>query len=379
MFGFVMIVTGFLVIVSCQKREIQWAGKIENQNGVTIVENFGQPINNDNEEIFSLTEEMSLENRGGSDELFSNVYDFDVDNEGNIYVLDRRAPYIRIFDREGRFLRSFGKKGQGPGEFQVPTFLEISPDGRLLCFDPLASRLTSFSLLGEFLEQTVYTRKRAFGPSHIDSHGNLIGRVALAPEPIGGQVLQIMNPDGSRILDVYKIESDLSKRGKREFDVGKPRLCFAFDRSDRIYWGYADTYELRLIEANGTLLKIIRNQSKRIAISPEDITGLENFYASTVQAGFKLVFRDSFPFYNSISIDTQNRIFIQTFEKEHRSPDRYYYDIYDPDGRYLAKVLIPANLNEMSVWAGDKLYTREIDADGIEKIVRHRVSWNLKE
>ena len=187
-----------------------------------------------------------------------------------------------------------------------------------------------------------------------------------------------MNRDGSRVLDVYKVESDLSKRGKREIEVKKPRLCFAFDRSDRIFWGYADTYEIRVSGVSGTLLKIIRNRSKRIAISPEDKTVLEKFHEPTIRAGFKLIFRDSFPFFDSISIDSQNRIYVQTFEKGLRSPDRYYYDIYDPDGRYLAKVLIPANLNEMSVWAGDKLYTRETDADGIEKIVRYRVSWNLK-
>ena len=113
-----MIAMGVVVIISCQNRELKWAGKFENQNGVTIVENYGRPIYD--EKIFSLTEEMSLGNGAESEDLFSSIYDFDIDSEGNFYVLDRRAAYIRIFDSEGRFQRSFGKKGQGPGEFQAP-------------------------------------------------------------------------------------------------------------------------------------------------------------------------------------------------------------------------------------------------------------------
>lgn len=374
--GFIIIGAAFLVMSSCLKRETKWDGTIETQNGVTIVENDGRPIYE--EGVFSLTEEMSLENGEGSEDLFSSIVDFDVDAEGSIYILDQREGRVRIFDKNGRPVKSFGKKGQGPGEFQVPIFLEISPSGRLLCFDPLASRLLSFSMTGDFLEQIFYSKTRAFGPSHIDSRGNLIGRAVLAPEPIGGQILQIMSPDGSRVLDVFKVASDLSKRGKREFDVGKPRLCFSFDRLDHVYWGYADTYEIRVIDAQGALLRVIRNRSPRLAISSEDKIVLEKFYAATVQAGFKLVFREYFPFFDSISIDAQNRMFVKTMEKGRRFPDRCYYDIYDPDGRYLAKVLIPANLNEMSIWSGDKLYTRETDADGIEKIVRYRVSWNLR-
>jgi len=355
----------------------KWDGKIEIQNGVTIVENAGRPIYDG--AICEFTEELSIGKGEGSEEqLFTSVYDIDVDADGNIYILDMRAAQVRVFDMKGRFLRSFGKKGQGPGEFQVPVYLEISPDGRLLCFDTIAFRLTYFSKTGEFLKQILYPNIRGFRPHHVDSQGNLIGHSVLAPAPISGEILKIANAEGDRVLDVFKIDSDFSRREKMEFDIGKPWICYAADRSDHVYWGYSEKYEIQMIDATGKVLKIIRNRTKPVAISAEDKIAAEKDYADVLKRGFKLAFRDAHPFFRSLSVDARNRLFVQTSEKGKGSPARYFYDIYDPEGRYLAKVLIPANIDGMSIWAGDKLYTLETDQEGYEKIVRYRVAWNLK-
>lgn len=54
-----------------------------------------------------------------------------VDRNGNVYVSDRGASKIWVFDSLGRSQRGIGRKGQGPGEFQSPTGIAIGPDGRL--------------------------------------------------------------------------------------------------------------------------------------------------------------------------------------------------------------------------------------------------------
>jgi len=373
----IFLLLGFAAGGHFPSQKMIWDGRTEQRDGVTIVENTGRPIHEGN--ILLLTEELSIGGEAGSGEQqFSDIYDFDVDPSGNIYILDMRAAEIRAFDKEGRFLRSFGKRGQGPGEFQIPVYMEISRDGQLLCFDATAFRMTYFSLTGEFVKQKVYPMVRGFRPTHVDSQGNLIGRAVLAPAPIGGEILKIVNAEGNLSLELCKVESDESKREKKEFDIGKPWICHVADRSDHIYWGYPERYEIRMVDAAGHLIKIIRNRTKAVAISPADKIAYEKDYADVLQRGFKLVFRDSFPLFESISVDAHNQLFVKKREQGTETSARYSYDIYDPDGRYLAKVLIPANLNEMSVWAGDKLYTRETDADGIEKIVRYRVSWNLK-
>jgi hypothetical protein len=49
--------------------------------------------------------------------------------DGEIAVLDASPPWIRVFARDGRFLRAMMRKGQGPGEAELPYTLRSTRDG----------------------------------------------------------------------------------------------------------------------------------------------------------------------------------------------------------------------------------------------------------
>jgi len=49
----------------------------------------------------------------------------DADEAGKVYVLDRKAGQIKVFDPQGNFLRAIGRRGQGPGEFQEPRYFRL--------------------------------------------------------------------------------------------------------------------------------------------------------------------------------------------------------------------------------------------------------------
>lgn len=51
------------------------------------------------------------------------VYD-----EENLFILDSEDAEIKVFSKAGGFLHAFGKKGQGPGEFQTPGDMDILGD-----------------------------------------------------------------------------------------------------------------------------------------------------------------------------------------------------------------------------------------------------------
>jgi len=53
-------------------------------------------------------------------------FSFDVDDSGNIYLLESLAGQISVYDKNGQLITQFGKKGQGPGEFENPFFLSVS-------------------------------------------------------------------------------------------------------------------------------------------------------------------------------------------------------------------------------------------------------------
>ncbi|WP_419948508.1 6-bladed beta-propeller [Candidatus Palauibacter sp.] len=58
---------------------------------------------------------------------------------------------LLVYDAEGRFLRTFGGAGQGPGEYRAPGRVRLGTDGSLLILDILNRRITRVSAGGEVL------------------------------------------------------------------------------------------------------------------------------------------------------------------------------------------------------------------------------------
>lgn len=85
-------------------------------------------------------------------QLFSQVAAATVDSSGAIYAVDAQTGGVRVYDEGGTFQRSFGTRGQGPGEFQGASALHIDAHGRLLVADPGQSRITAYSRSGEVLD-----------------------------------------------------------------------------------------------------------------------------------------------------------------------------------------------------------------------------------
>jgi DNA-binding beta-propeller fold protein YncE len=60
---------------------------------------------------------------------------------GQVYVTDTPRHCIVVFDSHGDFVREFGRRGLGPGEFNFPTHLAVDGQGNLLVTDSMNSRV----------------------------------------------------------------------------------------------------------------------------------------------------------------------------------------------------------------------------------------------
>ena len=54
---------------------------------------------------------------GAEEYLFGDITELAVAPDGSIYVFDRQVPALRKYDAKGKFVRTFGRKGQGHGEY----------------------------------------------------------------------------------------------------------------------------------------------------------------------------------------------------------------------------------------------------------------------
>jgi len=80
---------------------------------------------------------------------------------GDVYVAeshtDVAAPNLigrlSVYDKNGKFLRTIGKTGTGPGEFRTPHALELDSKGRLIVADRHNHRVQILTKAGQFLAE----------------------------------------------------------------------------------------------------------------------------------------------------------------------------------------------------------------------------------
>ena len=57
------------------------------------------------------------------------------DKNENIYILDQIDCKVKKFNPQGVFIKSYGRKGKGPGETEMPTRMDVSQEGKILIVD----------------------------------------------------------------------------------------------------------------------------------------------------------------------------------------------------------------------------------------------------
>ncbi len=98
-------------------------------------------------------------------------------NRGIIYVADTGAHDIKVFSDDGKLVQVFGRRGEGPGEFNAPTYLVFFSD-KLYVTDTLNSRIQILDeqgkMIGTFGKRGLYVGDlvRPKGVA-VDNDGNI--------------------------------------------------------------------------------------------------------------------------------------------------------------------------------------------------------------
>src|ERR1051326_8144669 len=94
---------------------------------------------------------------GSGADLFDQPTDVVIAPNGSIFVTDshRNGKNNRVvkFDRNGKFLKEWGKKGSGPGEISEPHTIAMDSRGRLFVGDRENNRIQIFDQDGKLLDQ----------------------------------------------------------------------------------------------------------------------------------------------------------------------------------------------------------------------------------
>lgn len=94
---------------------------------------------------------------GDGPDTFNQPSDVAVAPNGDIFVADGHGgntnARIVKFSKDGKFIKAWGKKGTGPGEFDTPHALAFDSKGRLFVGDRANNRIEIFDQDGKFLAE----------------------------------------------------------------------------------------------------------------------------------------------------------------------------------------------------------------------------------
>ena len=363
------IVLAFILLpTACRQTKSEWKGSIEEKNGMVIVKNPDEPLYKD--PIFTLEEELSI---GGAEEreeyIFMEMSRTAIDDDGNIYILDRRGAQIKVFDSRGTYLRAIGKRGQGPGEFQNPIEMFITPHHEIMVEDFGNRRLSFYTLEGKHLRDQNFG-DMLLGKIDIDPEGNVYAMTTqyYVPTENGFHIGQYMIKKFDAHMNfLYTLTSS---RVPEQMDHFMYYFMLQFDitHDGNIIVGNGRDYVLDIFDSEGNVIRRIEKKHTPVEVTPEAVR--EQKKNQLFQLKTKVPTHHSA--YRSFTWNEDNRIYVWTWEKT-LDGSKYFYDVFDFEGRYIAKM--PLSI-EPWILKNDKLYTRGEDENGYHVAKRYKVIWN---
>ncbi len=154
---------------------------------------------------FTLHEQLIIgdDEEAPSEHLFYYPQIVRTDSQGNIYVKDARSADIRVFDANGRYVTTVGKRGVGPGEFWEVFGMHVDGDDRLIVADRIFRRFTIFTDMGKSFTTKPIAEERMVTPNPILSLENsfVLMYVKLFANPEGGPSIK-----DDRVLHTYDMD-----------------------------------------------------------------------------------------------------------------------------------------------------------------------------
>jgi hypothetical protein len=365
-----------LMFVSCasEKGETSHtANRKENPDeNVEIIENSSKGLWEEDKQL-EIEEELIIGKEYGEDEeMFRYIRGLTFDADDNIYVNDSHDLVIKIYDRQGKFVKAIGREGGGPGEFQTIDDIHwCGFDNHLYVADRRNNRIAKFSADGTFVT-AFNTSKFKARVEKISSFDN--GNFVLTAMRYGG------NFSDFRIMVVDPSFDDVIAEFKENFPIHCLGIEMTPGFSDvgiisgsDLYYTSPSAYEIVLYDKDLTKKKIIKKSHPRM-FPPQYVNGFYsdfNTIENLAKVDGKYIVGVSYTQAKEIPLFQQKLDLVNFVEKELRSG--YQLDIFNSDFQFLKSVAIPSKKRLAGIDSKGRLYF--IENDPFPRIVRCKLAF----
>jgi hypothetical protein len=335
-------------------------------------------------------EELSIGVAEGDENyMFGSSVVFNVDNQGNIYAMDWDSKHVKKFGPDGKYILTFGRAGQGPGEFRNPSGVRFTKNGTLYISENFGNKIMFFDQNGIYLNQTILPAN--IFDIWITPAGTYLGNKQIAPQYVGQGAIEnfIIIFDGrfQPILELHKEsfsfpDRSLSQAQARaeitsEF-LARPTAMAVMGEEGRIYFGCSDRYSIDAFTPEGKKLFAIVRDVKPIPYKKKDIDFLLKVDEESMMSMSKsetltkeylhlIRFPKYKPFFRNLIPMEEGRLAVVVDVEGYTST---WLDIFDPAGRFLDRVKVQIPMMNM-IFKKGKAYSLHKDDSGFLSIKRY--------
>lgn len=383
-----------------------WTGSVVDSAGVQLVRNPAQELWT-NASRWTVEEELRIGTAAGEPEYqFGQIAGIAAGSGGRIFVLDQQGRHIKVFSPDGRYERTLGRPGSGPGELgQAVGPLLMGAGDTLLVPDLANQRVNRYAPDGTSLDSYPIDLRAGLPLRWQATAGGLIA-TQVRPFALPGQpapdtmdAIVVRASDGS-VLDTLKTfpsgRSFSFAGGMPEITFFSPEAVWALADDGRLFFGLSHDYRIEVYGTGGALERVVTRPFQRTPVRQADrdalLTALDRVWREAgvpppvleqLRSGVR--FAEFLPAFAQILGGPDRSLWVQAIEAPSRlsAEERETFDpsldmggakwdVFDAHGRYLGVVTLPPRVTPVR-FAGQKIYAVARDELGLQYVVRLRV------
>jgi len=327
---------------------------------------------------------------GDGPEVFGQLGAMATDLSGRLWVMESKEQVLKVFDTDGRFVRTIGRRGGGPGEFANVAGVAALPDGRMLTLDHQNARISWFDTAGAFLSSKPVSAGFQVlpWPGRVLRDGTLYD---IAPAPEGDDFgIALVRYDST----LTPVDTLLPPTWQGESNVfllngpgGRPMISATVPYSPGLQWQLAPdgtlwfvhtgTYELYQVSSRGDTTRVVTKPFERIPVTgAERDTVVARMVWFTRQGGVVDAGKipGTKPAVGNFAVAEDGYLWVAATLAD-TSRTGLEFDIFDPEGRFLGALQLPfrLSLSPRPVIGSDRLIGVTTNEDGVQFLVRARI------